>query len=397
MLKFPHKKQFPMSIPHLYRQLQTQLSQWIVPKDQRHLHGFCENVAAILQAQSACLSHWLPYLSHRDCQARSHLERLNYFVHNAHINAETFYVPLLTQFLKAWEGMAMLLTLDTSVLWDQYCLIEVCLVWGGRSVVLAQHVLEHGSATVGFEAYRVVLEMAQQRLPPGVQVTLLADRGFEHGALIRWLQQQQWNWAIRAKSDLNITCSTGRTTTVAQLLPPPGEAYLVGEVTILQDINCHLATAHLSLASEPWAVLSNLPPTLATFELYGQRFGGIEPHFKDYKSAAFDLIRSHLRGAGALGCLLMLLAAATLIAIAIAVVVVVEQGQRSVLDWHNQRGLSFLQLGLRAIQRLSYLNLPIPRLTSLPRKSPPAATASRKKRAQLDTRLEFSRVTVFSS
>lgn len=73
----------------------------------------------ILQAQSACLSHWLPYLSHRDCQARSHMQCLNYFVHNAHIDAETFYVPLLKQFLEAWEGMAMLLTLDTSVRWDQ--------------------------------------------------------------------------------------------------------------------------------------------------------------------------------------------------------------------------------------------------------------------------------------
>jgi len=397
MLKFLHKKQFPMPIPQLYRQLQIQLSQWIVPKDQRHLHGFCENVAAILQAQSACLSHWLPYLSHRDCQARSHMERLNYFVHNAHINAETFYVPLLKQFLKAWEGMTMRLTLDTSVLWDQYCLIEVCLVWGGRSVVLAQQVLEHGSATVGFEDYRVVLEMVQQRLPQGVEVTLLADRGFEHGALIRWLQQQQWNWAIRAKSDLNVTLSTGSTAAVAELVPPQGEAYLFRNVTILQDIDCHLATAHLGLASEPWAVLSNLPPTLATFELYGQRFGGIEPHFKDYKSAAFELIRSHLRGAAALGCLLMLLAAATLIAIAIAVVAVIEQGRRTALDWHSQRGLSFLQLGLREIERLGYLNLPIPRLATLPRKSPVAAVASLKKRAQLETRVEFSRVTVFSS
>jgi len=386
-----------MSIPQLYRQLQTQLSQWIVPKDQRHLHGFCENVAAILQAQSACLSHWLPYLSHRDCQARSHMERLNYFVHNAHINAETFYVPLLKQFLSAWEGMAMLLTLDTSVLWDQYCLIEVCLVWGGRSVVLAQQVLEHGSATVGFEDYSAVLKTAQQRLPQGAQVTLLADRGFEHGALIRWLQQQQWSWAIRAKVDLNVTLSTGRTTAVAELLPPQGEAYLFREVTILQDIDCHLATARLSLAGEAWAVLSNVPPTLTTFELYGQRFGGIEPHFKDYKSAAFDLIRSHLRGAAALGCLLMLVAAAMLIAIAIAVVAVIEQGRRTTLDWHSQRGLSFLQLGLREIQRLGYLKLPLPRLATLPRKSPSAATASRKQRAQLETRMEFSRVTLFSS
>jgi hypothetical protein len=385
-----------MSIPHLYGQLQAQLSQWIHPQDQRHLQVFCENVAAILQAQSASLSHWLPYLSHRDCKARSHMERLNYFVHNPKITAETFYFPLLRQFLTAWKGMAVTMTLDTSVLWDQYCLIEVCLVWGGRSIPLGQTVLEHGSATVGFEDYRSVLETTLSLLPTECSVTLLADRGFEHGALIRWLREAQWSWAIRAKSDLNITCCNGTTTAVENLLPPEGEAYLFRDVTVLKDIQCHLATAHLALAGEPWAVLSDVPSSLQTFEVYGQRFGGIEPHFKDYKSAAFELIHSHLRDAQALNCLLMLLAAATLIAISIAVVVV-AQGRRTLLDWHSQRGLSFLQLGLREIKRLCYQHLPIPQLATLPRNSPPPATASLKKRAQLESRIEFSRVTVFST
>jgi hypothetical protein len=31
----------------------------------------------------------------------------------------------------------MTLTLDISMLWDQYCLIEVCLVWGERSLALS--------------------------------------------------------------------------------------------------------------------------------------------------------------------------------------------------------------------------------------------------------------------
>jgi len=44
----------------LYLQLLEQLSQWIKPQDKRHLQGFAEIVAAILQSQSACLSHWLP-------------------------------------------------------------------------------------------------------------------------------------------------------------------------------------------------------------------------------------------------------------------------------------------------------------------------------------------------
>lgn len=391
-----HTKNYPMSVPHLYRQLQAQVSQWIHPQDQRHLQVFCENVAAILQAQSACLSHWLPYLSHRDCKARSHMERLNYFVHNPKINAETFYFPLLEQFLAAWAGMPMTLTLDTSVLWDEYCLIEVCLVWGGRSIPLGQTVLLHGSATVGFEDYCPVLETTLRLLPPGCRVTLLADRGFEHGALIRWLQDHEWSWAIRAKSDLNITHSNGKTAAVADLLPPEGQAYLFQEVTVLQDIKCHLATAHLALASQPWAVLSDVPPSLQTFEIYGQRFGGIEPHFKDYKSAAFELIRSHLRDAQALNCLLMLLAAATLIAIAVALVVV-REGRRKMLDWHSQRGLSFLQLGLREIERLCYQRLPIPSLATLPRKSPLPATASLQKRTQIEQQIEFSCVTVFST
>ena len=53
-----------IQMPHLYLQLQEQLRQWLKPKDKRHLQGFAEAVAAILQSGRASLSHWLPYLSH---------------------------------------------------------------------------------------------------------------------------------------------------------------------------------------------------------------------------------------------------------------------------------------------------------------------------------------------
>lgn len=116
-----------MSSPLLYRQLFNQLRQWIVPKDRRHLQGFAEIVAAILQAQSGCLSHWLPYLSHRNCQARSHMGRLLYFVHNRQIDSNTFYAPLLQFAVGTFEDEALILTLDTSMLCDEFCLIELCL------------------------------------------------------------------------------------------------------------------------------------------------------------------------------------------------------------------------------------------------------------------------------
>jgi len=371
-----------MSTPLLHRQLQEQLSQFIHPKDKRHLRVFSENVAAILLSESSCLSRWIKYLTHRDCQARSHLERLSYFVNNPNIIPETFYHPLLRQFLSAWEGMGVLLTLDTSVFWNEICLIEVCLVWGGRSFPLAQKVMEHPSATVAYSDYHEVLATAQSLLPPNCIVTLLADRGFDHGELIRWLIEQQWHWAIRAKRDLKMQRANGHSCQVGDLIAPKEEAYLFHRVTILEDIECELATAHLSAAGEEWMVLSDKRASLKTFELYGSRFGGIEPHFKDYQSAGFELADSRLRSAQALTTLLMLLGTAMLIAISVAIQLVAN-GKRHSLDWHSQRGLSFFQLGLRYLQSMCYQCLPIPELTKLPRRHPKAACASRKKRQQI--------------
>ena len=384
-----------MEIPLLYRQLQDQLRQWVQPKDQRHLQGFAEILAAILQAGSACLGKWIPFLSHRGCQARAHLERLSYFLHNQQISAERFYEPMLGHVLAAFAGESVLLTLDTSMLWDQFCLVEVCFVWGGRSFTLAQVVLEHGSATVGFEQYQSVLKCAKRVLPPQCQVTLLADRGFEHGHLMHWLHQQNWSWAIRVKSDLKVTLADGRSQSVEQLLPPSEQAYLFENVRVLDGLDCHLATANVPDTKDPWAVLSNQPPSLQTFALYGKRFGGIEPHFKDYKSAAFGVLQSGLRTAQTLTCLFMLLDCAALIALMLGMMLV-QAGARSRLDWHSERGLSFLQLGLRELARLCYERLPVPKLQALPRNKLPPACASHRKREALDCRIQFSKVVRFS-
>lgn len=384
-----------METPLLYRQLQDQLRQWVTPKDQRHLQGFAEILAAILQSGSACLGKWIPYLTHRGCQARAHLERLSYFLHNQQISAEQFYEPMLRHVLAAFAGERVLLTLDTSMLWDQFCLIEVCFVWGGRSFTLAQVVIEHGSATVGFDQYQSVLECAKRVLPPCSQVTLLADRGFEHGNLIHWLGHQNWSWAIRVKSDLKITLSNGCTQSVEHLLPPEAQAYLFENVQVLDGIACHLVTARGLDTKDPWAVLSDQSPSLQTFALYGKRFGGIEPHFKDYKSAAFNVLQSGLRTAQALTCLFMLLDCASLIALMLGMMLV-QAGERSRLDWHGARGLSFLQLGLRELSRLCYERLSLPKLLALPKANPPPACASLRKRDVLDCRIEFSKVVRFS-
>lgn len=197
------------------------------------------------------------------------------------------------------------------------------------------------------------------------------------------------------KSDLKITLSNGCTQSVEQLLPPEAQAYLFENVQVLDGIACHLVTAKVPHTKDSWAVLSDQSPSLQTFALYGKRFGGIEPHFKDYKSAAFNVLQSGLRTAQALTCLFMLLDCASLIALMLGMMLV-QAGERSRLDWHGERGLSFLQLGLRELSRLCYERLSLPKLIALPNTNPRPGCASLRKRDALDCRIEFSKVVRFS-
>jgi hypothetical protein len=383
-----------MSSPSLHRQLFSQLSQWISPKDKRHLQVFSEILGAMLMAQSACMSHWIPCLTHRNCQARSHLERLRYFLNNPAINAETFYAPVLKFFLAAWKGEEIILTFDTSMHWNEFCLIQVCVAWGGRSIPIAHAVIEHGSSSVSFEQYLPTLLQALKMLPEKAKVFFLADRGFDHGDLMRWLNQVGWNWAIRLKRDILVTAVPNTLPfAVDELVPPKNVAYLYPDVEILGDINCHIAIGNWSEASDVWAVVTNtaIVPSVQIFDLYGRRFGGIEPFFKDHKSATFDLPKSRLRNAQALSCLFLLMATAQLLAIAIGFWLV-RSKQRTTIDPHTNRGLSFLQLGLRQIQAWCHLQSPLPEFRAIPYYDPPPACASHRKKSIASARIRFTQV-----
>ena len=66
------------------------------------------------------------------------------------------------------------------------------------------------------------------------------------------------------------------------------------------------------------------------------------------------------------------------------------------IDWHGERGLSLLQLGIRTIKSLCHQACAIPLLTPIPWVKIPPACASLKKRAKLEKRIEFSKVMSFA-
>ena len=91
----------------------------------------------------------------------------------------------------------------------------------------------------------------------------------------------------------------------------------------------------------------------------------------------------------------MMLEIAQLLAIRIGLIVI-ETGRRRVLDWHWDRGLSLLQLGIREVKQICHNALMLPTLIPIPWCKIRPACASRKKREDLDKQVEFSKVTMFS-
>ena len=99
-----------------------------------------------------------------------------------------------------WSEQALYVALDTSMLWDTYCLIRLSVIYRGRAVPLVWCVLEQGSAQVSFDAYKELLEQAALLLPRGCKVVFLADRGFADTELMAHLHRLGWHWRIRIKS-----------------------------------------------------------------------------------------------------------------------------------------------------------------------------------------------------
>lgn len=86
--------------------------------------------------------------------------------------------------LRHWQEHRLYLALDTTVLWNRYCMIHLSGVCCGRAVPLLWRVLEHDSATVAFGEDQGMLRKARWLLRSHPDVMLLADRGFANYQLL---------------------------------------------------------------------------------------------------------------------------------------------------------------------------------------------------------------------
>ena len=365
--------------PYLYDTLLRVLGQHANWLDLRHCKTLAWMMVGLICSKTVSLGAWAPFVVTQAQYAQSIVRRFSRWLDNNRIKVEPLYGPLIEKAVVGWVGKRMYVALDTSMLWNTYCLIRLSMIYRGRAVPLVWRVIEHGSAAVSFATYQDLLDEAKNRLPFACKVVFLGDRGFADTQLMGYLRELGWHFRIRIKSTFWIYPSHLAPFQLGDIELKPGHMSCWQGVSITDK---HFGTVHLAVArplggDEYWYVVSDESAELKTLEEYGLRFD-IEENFLDDKSNGFQLESSLIRSAKAVERLCCVLAMTTLYLVSVGTWVV-KKGNRRLVDPHWFRGSSYLKIGWNwvnyALNR-GYELIPSAYLSSEP--DPEPAMASKK-------------------
>lgn len=330
----------------LYDELIKFGSQYCGWSDVRHLGVMVWMMVGLIATGSVNLTKWISHMNTKAEIAQSTQRQLSRWVKNPRINPAKLYSPVIKAYLSKWQETEIYLSFDTSQLWEEYCMIRLCVVHRGRALPLCWRVIKHRSSSVKIDTYREMLKRASKLLPVNVKVVILADRGFSNPEFVSYVRSLKWQCRVRLKSNVWIHHPKKGWQTLNQLHLALGEAKLIQHVKVHKSnslTNVHIAAAWETTSKEYWYILSTEPTTIQTFREYALRFD-IEENFLDDKSNGFDLESSRLRSAPAISRLCLVLAMTTIFLTAQGLAAVNSEYRRFV-DPHWFRGLSYLKIG----------------------------------------------------
>ena len=144
--------------PRLYDTLVQVLSQHRKWLDVRHLKTLAWMMIGLIESGLISLTQWVPFVHGRAVFAQSSVRRFTRWLANERIDVHKLYGPLIQQALGSWGRHTLYLALDTSMLWEQYCVMRISVIYRGRAIPLVWQVIEHASSSVAYETYRALLD-----------------------------------------------------------------------------------------------------------------------------------------------------------------------------------------------------------------------------------------------
>lgn len=137
----------PRQLLQVGKPAQRTASQYSQYRDLRHLKALAWMINALICSSKINLSEWESYVTSRATKATCVERRWQRFIRNRKIKVKSLYLPLVLTAISNWNSCRLYLALDTTVLWNRFCVIHLSIVCGGRAIPFLWKVLEHKSST----------------------------------------------------------------------------------------------------------------------------------------------------------------------------------------------------------------------------------------------------------
>jgi hypothetical protein len=143
----------------------------------------------------------------------------------------------------------------------------------------------------------VVLRL-RELIPAQVKVTVLADRGFADQKLYALLKQVGFDYVVRFRQCITVTCQQGERRTAADWVPKAGRLRTLPLARVTAD-QCQVGAVvcvKKKGMKEPWCLATSLKDASGAevVALYSRRFS-IEESFRDIKDLRFGMGLSSVR------------------------------------------------------------------------------------------------------
>ena len=212
----------------------------------------------------------------------------------SNLDVRASFVPLLKWILSCWSESAknLVLAADASTLGERFTVLLISVVVRGCGIPVAWKIVgatEKGS----WKPYWIELfELIQPGIPDDWKVIVTTDRGLYAKWMYEAIEQCQWHPFMRInqqgfyKVDSQ-AAADGEWMPLSKLISQVGE-HVVGPVTCFKShsLSCTLLAQWDIGYSDPWLIVTDLPPSEAKICWYGMR-SWIECLFKDLKRGGF--------------------------------------------------------------------------------------------------------------
>lgn len=202
------------------------------------------------------------------------------------------FAPLLRWVLSWWEGdeKQLALAMDASTLGQRFTVLSISVVYRGGAIPVAWVVLRATEKEAWKPHWLRLLASLQEAVPNDWTVIVLTDRGLYARWLFKAIQQLHWHPFMRINHQGNFRPrGQVRFRPLTSVVPQVGTAWS-GEVECFSSPQARLQATLLACweagCTDPWLILTDLPPQTADVAWYGMRTW-IEQGFKDGKRGGF--------------------------------------------------------------------------------------------------------------